>query len=405
MLHKSNIAVICILGMVVGFLVSRVALSISMFLFGMNAIRDISPRQWLRNKWWLLGVGWVAIYALTWFWSEDKGNWGTRLEVKLPFLILPLAFSFLPRFSDSQKRILTISIALLLVTSACYSVSFLILEPAYYVHEYKQAHVLPTLPKYDHIRFSLAIALFIIFSISCWPSLVLRSAKILVGCSLAFLVVYIHILAAKSGLLSFYIFLIGWGIYLAFARKIWIGLLVILAIPLFIAFALKYMPTFREKEHYLDFTYYMFRHGDKSGSLSDLGRLNSYVVAFDLIKQHPMIGVGTGDMKGEMEQGYARLYPETQKENMLIPHNQFLVVALGCGIPAMLLFTVWVFMPLARLRKDRQSFFLFMVWFLLFLQLMIEPVLEIQLGVFVYTFFLMMQMHEQENPQTRHGGA
>ena len=178
--------------MIAGFLISRVALSISMFLFGINAIRDISPRQWLRQKWWLLGLAWVAMYAISYFWTADKGNWHTRLEVKLPFLLLPLAFAFLPSFTQRQLQLLTVSVSLLLVASAIYSVSFFIGDPAHYISEYRQSHFLPTLPKEDHIRASMAMVLFIIWGVYIWPVLQGRGAKWVTGISLALLALYIH---------------------------------------------------------------------------------------------------------------------------------------------------------------------------------------------------------------------
>jgi hypothetical protein len=79
-----------------------------------------------------------------------------------------------------------------------------------------------------------------------------------------------------------------------------------------------------------------------------------------------------------------------QQQDILLPHNQFLIVALGCGVPALLVFTLWVFMPLRQLRRNRASFFFLMVWLILFLQLAIEPVFEVQYGVFVYLFFLLL---------------
>ena len=96
-----------------------------------------------------------------------------------------------------------------------YSVSFLIRDPAYYISQYKQSHVLPTLPKYDHIRASLAIVLFFIWSVYVWPSLQGKATKWVVGTSLFLLVIYVHILAAKSGMVSLYIFVVLWGIYLS----------------------------------------------------------------------------------------------------------------------------------------------------------------------------------------------
>ena len=394
LLNKSDVALICIIGMVAGFLVSRVALSISMFLFGLNLIWDVPPREWLRQKWWLTGLGWVAIYAITWFWTDDKANWHTRLEVKLPFLLLPLSFAFLPRLSPKQIRIFTISVGLMLVASAVYSVSFLIRDPAFYLKEYHQSHTLPTLPKEDHIRASTAIALYIIWALYALPLIIEKPAKWITGICIALLVVYLHVLAAKSGLLSLYIFLASYGAYLGFTRHKLLGLVVVLAIPAFFVLSTTLMPTFNEKRNFIAFTYYKLTHGDKSGEIGDINRLMSYDIASKIIMQHPWTGVGTGDMLAEMKQGYDKWYPGVKEENKLLPHNQFLIVALGCGLPATLLFAIWVFMPLVGMGRNRQSFFFFMVWLVLFLQLMIEPVLEVQYGVFLYLFFMLFQRHE-----------
>lgn len=394
MLAKSQIAVFCILGMVAGFLVSRVVLSISMFLFGINAIRDVPPRQWLQQRWWLIGMGWVAVYALSWFWSDDKASWGDHLQTKLPFLLLPLAFSFQPRFTPRQFQVLTVSFAVMLMAGACYSVSFFIRDPEYYLKEYHISHLLPTLPKKDHIRTSLATALFIIWCVYAWPFIKGMAVKWITGISIAVLIIFIHVLAAKSGLVSLYLFLGAYGLYLAIVKKKMAGIAVLVAIPVIVMLALRFMPTFRERANYIDFTYQRLKAGDKTGNVGDIARLLSYKLAFQVISEHPLAGVGTGDMKGEMDKRYAAQYPEIAEYGRLLPHNQFLIVAIGCGIPAMLLFGVWVFMPLFQLRKNRQGFFFFIVWFILFIQLLIEPVLEVQFGVFVYLFFLLLQLQE-----------
>jgi O-antigen ligase len=393
-LDKSNIALICILGMVGGFLLSRALLSLSMFLFGINALWNVDPRRWFRDKWWLIGMGWIAVYALTWFWTGDKGNWDTRLQVKLPIMLLPLAFSFIPSFTRKQLQIFTLGVALMLVASAFYSISFLVWKPAYYISQYRQSHILPTLPRQDHIRASITIVLFIAWSVYVWPFLSGKAARWILAVSLGILVVFIHILAAKTGLVSLYLFIICWSIYLAFVKKNKAGIILLAAIPIFVIAGIKYIPTFRERVNYIDFTYYMYKSGDTSGQYGDLARLMSYKLSFRLIQQHPLTGVGTGDMITEMDKAFTQYYPAAPAEARILPHNQFLVVALGCGVPAMLLFAVWVFMPLFRIRKNRQGFFFFTIWLILFIQLLIEPVLEVQFGVFVYLFFLLMQKQE-----------
>lgn len=389
--NKSAIALICIIAMVVGFMVSRVVLSISMFLYGINALIGTNPKDWLKNKWWLTGIAWVALYAITYFWTSDKGNLGARIETKLPFLILPLAFAYAPRLNPRQLQIIALAIGSLFVVSACYSVSFLIRNPAYYIWGYKVSQMLPTLPKEDHIRTSTSMVLYIIWVISLWSSFPSGTARRALASIACVLVVFLHILAAKSGLVSLYLFLVCWSFYILIKQRKLAGLIIILGIPLFLALAIRVMPTFRERANYIDYTYFMLKHSDKSGLFGDLSRIISYQLAIDLIKQHPLRGVGAGDVKTEMDTAYARNYPDFPASARLVPHNQFLTVALGCGIPAMIVFAIWVFMPLRLLRNNKRNFFLFMTWFILLFQLMIEPVLEVQLGVFLVLFFLLLQ--------------
>jgi O-antigen ligase len=394
MADKSNVALVCILGMFAGFLFSRAALSISMFLFGINAIRDVPPREWLRQKWWLLGLAWVLIFAVSGLWSEDKGQWNDHLQTKLPFLLLPLAFSYQPRFSGRQMRFFTVSVAMMLLISAGYTISIFLSDPVYYINEYKVSHMLPTLPKKDHIRSSMAAALFVIWCVYAWPQMTGRRMKLIVGFCMALLVVYIHVLAAKTGLLSFYLFLAAWGIYLSFGRQKLLGIAVIVAMPVVLFIAMRSLPTLRERFVYIGYTIFMYQHNERTDNLGDVARLVSYQLSGKLIAAHPMTGVGAGDMKQQMDAMYEHYYPQTDEHGRLLPHNQFLVVALGCGVPAMILFIVWVFWPLMKMRRNRQSFFFFIVWFILFIQLMIEPVLEVQFGVFVYLFFLLLLLQE-----------
>ncbi len=394
MADKSNVALVCILGMFAGFLFSRAALSIAMFLFGINAIRDVPPREWLRQKWWLLGLAWVAIFAVSGLWSEDKGQWNDHLQTKLPFLLLPLAFSYQPRFSGRQLRFFTISVAVMLLISAGYTISIFLSDPVYYINEYKVSHMLPTLPKKDHIRSSMAAALFVIWCVYAWPQMTGKKMKLIVGSCVALLVVYIHVLAAKTGLLSFYLFLAAWGVYLSFGRQRLLGIAVIAAMPVVLFLAMRSLPTLRERFVYIGYTIFMYQHNERTDNLGDVARLVSYQLSGKLIAAHPMTGVGAGDMKHEMDAMYEHYYPQTDEHGRLLPHNQFLVVALGCGIPAMILFIVWVFWPLTKMQRNRQSFFFFIVWFILLIQLMIEPVLEVQFGVFVYLFFLLLMLQE-----------
>ena len=219
MLDKSNIALFCIFGMFIGFLVSPAILSISMFLYGVNGLRDVNPRRWFENKWWLLGIAWIACYAISYFWSDNKEYWGIGLQIKLPFLILPLAFSYTPAFSTRQLQIFTLGVGILLIGGAGYSLSFLVSDPVQYTLGYRFSHLLPTPSRGDHICFSLSLTMYIVWCVYSWSLMVSRRIKWAIGLMLLILVAYIHILAAKTGIVSLYLFLVSWGLYLAFNKK------------------------------------------------------------------------------------------------------------------------------------------------------------------------------------------
>lgn len=391
---KTNGAFVCILAMFVGFLASPAVLSIAMMLYGLNGLRGIHPREWLKNKWWLLGVAWIACYAISYFWSANKPEWNIAVQVKLPFLLLPLAFSYTPRFSVKQMQLLTILTGIILLAGAGYSMSFLVMHSDYYLTQYKYSGVLPTPCRGDHIAFSTGIVLYIIWAVYSWPAVQSRGLRWGIGTITGLLAIFLHVLAAKSGIVCLYLFLVSWSIYLAFIKRKVLGIIVIAAIPLFLLIAVNYIPTFSHRKDYVDFSWYMLKNGDRSGNYGDIGRLMSYKLALHIMKEKPLSGAGAGDILDEMKRGYDQFYPQVADKDRLVPHNQFLIVAVAAGIPAMIIYAIWMFWPLTWLRRNRQSFFFFMTWLVLLVYILIDTSLEVQMGVFIFIFFILQQREE-----------
>jgi O-antigen ligase len=393
-LSKTNVAVFCALGMIAGFLVSRYTLSIFTIAFGLNGLRNIHPREWFRNRWWLLGLAWVSWCALSYFWSADTVEWSSRIEVKLPVLLLPLAVSFLPPFSKQQLTVFSVITAVIFLIGAGYSSYYYFADPEYYKEAYRISKVLPTPARNEHIRFSLAIALFINWCIYLLPAITSRVWRWFMAIALVALALYLHLLAARTGLLSFYIILLLQIIYLGWqkSRKLALGLFFLIIVAG--AVAVNVVPTLKTRIGYIYYTYVIYKEGQMSGIYSDMGRYISYDVCLKQAKKHLVAGVGLGDIFDEMKAGYKIWYPDVEENRMLLPHNQFLVILLGCGIPGLVLFMLWIFYPLRHVSRTREGFFFFITWFTLILSLVIEPGLEIQHGVFVFLFFLLWQQKQ-----------
>ena len=125
-------------------------------------------------------------------------------------------------------------------------------------------------------------------------------------------------------------------------------------------------------------------------SYSFVPRLISYEIAGSIIKDHPLVGVGAGDIMSEIERNYAVKYPSIRVLGRILPHNQFICTALATGIPVGVFLLYLACIPMIC-KKDRNIFVLANTVIILF-GMMIEPMLEVQFGVFVYLFFTLLWM-------------
>src|SRR5690606_18491811 len=242
----------------VWFLISRAALSIAVIVFGVIALWNIHPRRWLRERWWLLGVAWVFCYIISYFWSNDIGYWSDRIEVKLPVLLLPLAFAFLPAFSERQLRVFTVGVGSILLLSIAYTLEQLLENPEFYIDRYYRSNVLPVLAKQDHIRYSLTLSLFTVWCIYFWPRLRTAALKWFTGIAVGVFVVFLHLLAVRTGLVTLYLFLFIWALYagLKRGRLVAVGLVVFICLAMF--GASKWVPTLKNRIGYVLYSYIMF---------------------------------------------------------------------------------------------------------------------------------------------------
>lgn len=108
--------------------------------------------------------------------------------------------------------------------------------------------------------------------------------------------------------------------------------------------------------------------------------------ALELIKDNPLTGVGTGDIKDELlrvynEHDYVRLVKRRYNA-----HNQFLQTAATLGIPAAILFFLMLISPLIFNWKRWHFLGLFLA-IIVGVASLTESVLEVQAGVIFYALF------------------
>ena len=126
------------------------------------------------------------------------------------------------------------------------------------------------------------------------------------------------------------------------------------------------------------------RNGEANGS-SVFQRVEYIKASFDIIKDNPVFGVGTGIVKV-----FADYYEDTNSklkpEYRLRSHNQYLAIMVAFGVVGLLWFLFSMFYPLIADKRNRN--YLYMVFlFIVMLSMFTDDTLETQVGATLFAFF------------------
>lgn len=355
-------------------------------------IRRSLPEAWrgfLGNPaFWLLSIHFFLVLVSA-LWSQDHGYTLGRLQMKLPFLLLPFVFFAMPRFDKRALLLLLYFLLGTLLVACIYIGANYVLN--YELIQYNLGRGQPMPMPSNHIRFSLVLSFGILAGLAAWYdrwSLGFRMERGILAVVVALLLVFIHILSVRSGLLALYAglgFLALREIYLR--RQYLFGglaLLVLFSLPVL---SYLFVPSFQQRVNYTYWDLSQYRSGAQPIS-SDSERFNSIQIGLDIVRDFPWFGVGAGDLKQTVRQRYAeRFGPE---HPMRMPHNQLVSIAAGTGIIGLLLFLLAFFAPLWYKRPYNGLFAAFHL--LIFLSFLFENTFENNYGISFYLLALLVMM-------------
>ncbi|PSK93990.1 O-antigen ligase family protein [Taibaiella chishuiensis] len=398
------IACICCLGMIAGLFFSRAILSLSMFIMLLNALQPARVRDnwqiWKQNRFALFAALFFGTYLVSGLWSGDKDFWWAATLNKLPFLVLPFAFTSAPLHKEYYRRVVITGIVLMQLGVVTYSLACLALNPDYYLSGYSFSNPLPTTKYNDHIRFSLSLVLSLLM---CFFLLFEKQERplprwlryLLSGCCLLF-IGYLHILAAKTGLVCLYFLLAAYIIVKLYKRHKLLTFTFIALLALVPVVSYFTVNTFQTKVKYVLYEIEKSKREQRYDyTLSDAGRMITYDIGAKALAAHPLAGTGAGDLMHVMREGYAAYYPEVSADQQYGPINQFMYTALSVGIPLSLILCAMVFAPLFVAVPGR--LYLIITTLLLWIAIMVEAMLEVQFGVFTYLFFVLFWLSALAN--------
>ncbi|MEY4905766.1 MAG: hypothetical protein RLZZ292_3581 [Bacteroidota bacterium] len=336
-----------------------------------------------KNKIWLILSIPFFIVLISGLWSDDLSYWLERLRIRMPFLFLPLAFAGLPTFSKRQYLGLFYLLFILMIVSTL----GVLINYALHFDEMNlkmgmgQAIKTPI----GHIRFSLLMAISSISGILLYQEkftwrYTWERSFLLLGS--LFLFIAMHILSVRTGLGVLYatILILGFR-HVLYSKRYVLGLVVGLFLAMLPYLAYQYIPSFKQKFNYSRYDLGQYQTGNGE-NYSDAERIISIEAGLAIGKQHPFIGVGTGDVKMALDTFYQQHYPT---QLVKVPHNQFVMIYAETGLLGVGLFCLSLFFPLFYKKKYRDPFFL-TIHTILILSFLVESTIEIAVGTAIYAF-------------------
>lgn len=388
--HKNfhlSILIVAVVLMLTGFLFNRVVSNLGFGFAGIYALLHLDKIKLLwHDKWMWSFLALALIPLLSDVYHEGSGFLLHKGVMKWLLVLFP-AFVFSVRPSEKEIRALHWSVIIAMTISTFYSLFHYVGSPQEIVESYKVSKVLPVLALGDHIRISWMNSISILMAMHLFVHSSFLLTRIVTSFYIGMQILFLHILGAKTGLLSLYVMLFIWLLWwLPNRRKWWI----LISIPItFCALFLAYntLPSFQERVNFMRYDFEHYRKGEYRPGLSDAVRVYSIKAGWEIFKENPWTGVGFTPLKDEAFAWYEKNMPAIEIPSRFIPISQVIIYMASAGFVGLLIVLWHLLFPFFNRKLRRDPWF--MAFFIpLFLSFFYETHLEGQFPIFVYGFFL-----------------
>jgi O-antigen ligase len=339
------------------------------------------------------------VYVLSGLHSEDLGRWWKLVWENLPYATLPLGFYAYRRVPGITWKLLAGIFVCVSAFSALAVMTDYVMHFAEYTALYKVGQTIPT--PIIHVRYSFFIALAASLSLALWYEQKRRGEKqVLFLLTGIFLAIVVHVLAVRTGILSFYGGLFGMiGVMIIRDRHWKSGLIAAAGAVVLITTAYFTFPSVANKIGYVMYDLRMMKDHGAQAEYSDNVRITSIRHGLSLLKESLITGTGIGDLKAEMEKMYAERTPNFPVESRFQPISQFVFTFTAFGILGGTLFYLLLLYPLFRSGFSTLMVAIYATTFFSFLG---ETSIELQHGkmVFVSLVCIAVLQHKSADLQT-----
>jgi len=154
--------------------------------------------------------------------------------------------------------------------------------------------------------------------------------------------------------------------------------------------------TLKKRIHQILWEYENYMKDGNANGLSVMLRFEFVKTALGIISEHPLLGVGTGDVNMAFKKQYEKNNSLLKPEFRWRSHNQYLSVLVAFGIFGLLVFMSSLIAPPVILKKF--SDYRYLAFFIIIMiSMLTEDTLETQVGVTFFSFFNAFFVFGTEN--------
>ncbi|MGB0404544.1 MAG: O-antigen ligase family protein, partial [Salibacteraceae bacterium] len=343
----------------------------------------------------LLLISFYSWHAVGMLWSQNTSFGAFDLEIKASFLVLPIVYSAFGRFkAENFENILSsyvlgcLGAILIGVINSVWAYSSGV-NPFL---DFYSANISPVL-HISYFAMYLNLALVIVFykiiknedNFYSWKNAALIFASFVFALAT-------FLSTSRNGFLALlFLLLIVFSYSIVRYRKWLLGISMVLMVWIIASSLLKDIASGKMGLHGLDKVGKVMSAESLSNDESESTgvRILIWKSALELIKESPIIGVGTGDVKDDLISTYKKNdYTAPYKKNYNA-HNQYLQTAVALGAVGLLLLLT-LFGTATIMSFIRYNYLYLMFSINMAVSCVTESILEVQAGVVFFAFFTVI---------------
>lgn len=362
----------------------------AIFLFYALVNRKIlRKRTFEKRRLTILGISLFILTFFHLFLTENKHAVYSQMDQFTAILVFPLILVMFSPDKDYSKQINlvlnlfvigTIISTVLLFTQAC--IRFYNTGDSgafYYISLGNGIH-----PSYMSIMVVFAIAILLDGKSFRRVSKYTGPIAILMFVNISWLLIFNTLLSSKAGIIVLVLILLLFT-FRAFYRKLYVKGFTISALVLFSVFVIPLLFPFTAKRfvNLSESVTNTISETEQSTTTSTNSRLLGWKATFHLIKEHPYLGVGPGNIQEELKETYESHGLGYGYRN---PHNQYLQTWLELGLPGLIILLLLGLTSLWIALSDKNYVYLsFLI--IMFTHMLFESILERRLGITTFAFW------------------